>query len=136
MEISPYYRGTSCNFWAFYDGNPNYVGATVHMLTKGLDSGPMLYHCVPKLEHENPFEFTMKSVFVAHLSLISRIKSGEIFSIPSIPQSKEEEIRYTRNSDFTDTVASDFLSMGLDNDSLKKSLAQHSYPKLISPFFG
>ena len=136
MGISPYYRGTSCNFWALYDGNPNYVGATVHMLTKGLDSGPMLYHCVPKLEDENPFEFTMKSVFVAHSSLASRIKSGEIFSIPSIPQSKEEEIRYTRNSDFTDTVASDFLSMGLDNDLLKKSLAQPSYPKLISPFFG
>ena len=39
MGLSPYYRGSSCNFWALYDNNPNYVGATIHMLSKGLDSG-------------------------------------------------------------------------------------------------
>ena len=39
MGLSPYYRGSSCNFWAMYDNNPNYVGATIHYLSKGLDSG-------------------------------------------------------------------------------------------------
>src|SRR5262249_20795844 len=42
MGISPYYRGSSCNFWALYDGNPDLVGATIHRLSKGLDSGAML----------------------------------------------------------------------------------------------
>ena len=47
MGVSPYYRGTSCNFWAIYDDNPSYVGSTIHLLSKGLDSGDILFHCIP-----------------------------------------------------------------------------------------
>ena len=35
MGLSPYYRGSSCNFWALYDNNAGYVGATIHLLGKG-----------------------------------------------------------------------------------------------------
>ena len=135
MGISPYYRGTSCNFWALYDGNPNYVGATIHLISRGLDNGPILYHCIPKLGNENPFEFTMKSVLVAHSSLVSRIKSADIFSITPVNQIKHEEVRYTKNIDFTDKVASDFLNMNLDNKSLKHQLGLCQYPELMNPFF-
>ena len=48
MGISPYYRGNDCNFWALNDNNPHLVGSTVHLLTKGLDSGPILYHSLSK----------------------------------------------------------------------------------------
>ena len=61
MGISPYYRGTDCNFWALYDDNPHLVGATIHMLSKGLDSGPILYHALSNLK-TNPFEYTMSTV--------------------------------------------------------------------------
>ena len=30
MGVSPYYRGSSCNFWALYDHKPEFVGSTVH----------------------------------------------------------------------------------------------------------
>ena len=46
--VSPYYRGTACNFWALYDDNPHLVGATIHLISKGLDSGPILYHAISK----------------------------------------------------------------------------------------
>ena len=42
MGLSPFYRGSSCNFWAIYDNNPEYVGATIHYLSKGLDSGKII----------------------------------------------------------------------------------------------
>ena len=48
MGISPYYRGSSCNFWALYDNKPSYVGATIHTLSKGLDNGDIIFHCLPK----------------------------------------------------------------------------------------
>ena len=48
MGLSPYYRGSSCNFWALFDNNPSYVGATIHLLSKGLDSGDMLFPLCPK----------------------------------------------------------------------------------------
>ena len=55
MGVSPYYRGCDCNFWALYDNNPHLVGATIHLLSKGLDSGPMLYHAMSNIK-SNPFE--------------------------------------------------------------------------------
>ena len=51
MGISPYYRGTDCNFWALYDNNPHLVGATIHLLSKGLDSGAMLYHALSQIKN-------------------------------------------------------------------------------------
>jgi folate-dependent phosphoribosylglycinamide formyltransferase PurN len=111
MGISPYYRGSSCNFWALYDGNPSYVGATIHLLSKGLDSGDMLFHCIPELQvNDTSFDFTMRSVRVAHNALVSKVSSGEIFDMEPVKQDKKFEIRYTRNSDFNDEVVADFLS--------------------------
>ena len=131
MGISPYYRGSSCNFWALYDGNPSYVGATIHMLSKGLDSGNMLFHCVPKLfKDDSLFDFTMRSVAVAHKGLVEAVTSGEIFSMPKVKQDKTLEIRYTKNADFTDSVASEFLDKNIDIHS-----NDFKYPNLLNPLF-
>ena len=132
MGLSPYYRGSSCNFWALYDNNPSYVGATIHLLSKGLDSGDMLFHCVPKLHSEDtPFDFTMRSVLVAQEGLVSAVESASIFSAPTVKQDKTQEVRYTKNQDFTDDVAKEFLdrNLQLNSDSF-------SYPQLLSPIFG
>lgn len=37
--ISPRYRGTSCAFWPILNGEPEWVGATVHECTSALDGG-------------------------------------------------------------------------------------------------
>ena len=46
MGVSPYYRGADCNFWALYDNNPHLVGATIHLLSKGLIWANPLSHNV------------------------------------------------------------------------------------------
>ncbi len=135
MGLSPYYRGSSCNFWALYDNRPEYVGATVHMLSKGLDSGPILYHAVPKLGQDGPFTFTMRAVEAAQKSLVERIASGEIKEFVAQPQDKGMQIRYTRNSEFDDTVAEEFLARNIENASLSASLERSKYPALINPFY-
>ena len=135
MGVSPYYRGSSCNFWALCDDKPEYVGSTIHLLSKGLDSGPILYHAIPKLNNCTPFEFTMKSVEAAQKSLVERISSRQIFDFIPHNQDKTQEIRYTRNSDFTDSIAEEFLSRELKNSDLAKLLAQAAKPKLFSPFY-
>jgi len=135
MGVSPYYRGSSCNFWALYDEKPQYVGATIHFLSKGLDSGDMLFHALPTLNDENPFLFTMKAVEAAQLSLAERIGNRTLFGIASVPQDKALEIRYTRNADFTDDVASNFLARGLSNQKLRDSYSASEGYSLLSPFF-
>tara|TARA_Y100001968_G_C19418566_1_gene750427 strand:- start:278 stop:1060 length:783 start_codon:yes stop_codon:yes gene_type:complete len=132
MGLSPYYRGSSCNFWALYDDNPEYVGATIHMLSKGLDSGDMLFHCIPKFaQGDSPFDFTMRSVLVAQQALVQTITNEKIFSLEHVKQDRKKEVRYTRNKDFTDEVAEEFLNR-------KFQLANRDlvYPDLINPSFG
>ena len=135
MGISPYYRGSSCNFWALYDRKPEYVGATIHILSKGLDSGPMLYHALPRLNNDNPFEFTMRAVEAAQMSLVTRISNKEIRAFSQQQQNKADAIRYTKNADFTDEVASVFLKRNDDNKRLTELLDAAEPPKLLYPFY-
>ena len=131
MGISPYYRGSSCNFWALYDNNPSFVGATIHFLSKGLDSGDILFHCLPKLkELDSPFDFTMRSVLVAQKSLIKSVRNNKIFNFKKVKQNKDKEIRYSIHKDFTDEIASEFLQRNIQLDSMR-----FSYPELINPIF-
>lgn len=134
MGVSPYYRGSSCNFWAAYDGHPDLVGATIHLLGKGLDSGNMLYHALPKAEAVDPFVLGMKAVKVAHESLVERIASKEIFTYESVIQDKSKEYRYTRNADFTDDVAKKYLDSLLSPEQLKVKLQQRDMSLLEKPF--
>ena len=83
MGLSPYYRGAACNFWALYDNNPHLVGSTIHLLSKSLDSGPMLYHAMSNVK-TNPFEYTMSTVKSAFHSIYQRIKDKSIFKIEPI----------------------------------------------------
>jgi hypothetical protein len=109
MGMSPWYRGSSCNFWAMYDSRPDLVGATIHKLTAGLDSGPMYCHARPPVEERDPFVFGMLAVKAAHDALIDGLSSGQLARTTPTPQDRAQQIRYTRNADFTDAVAEEYL---------------------------
>ena len=132
MGLSPYYRGSSCNFWALFDRRPTYVGATVHLLSKGIDTGDILFHCLPQYILDNPFLFTMRSVEVAHVALAKRIQSGDIHRIDPVKQDPSKELRYSRNSDFDDSKAGQFLDEMISDWSTKVP----EYPELLNPWFG
>lgn len=131
MGISPYYRGNSCNFWALYDNNPAYVGATIHKITKGLDNGPILFHCLPKLQNtDNSFDFSMRSVLSAHKGIKNFLNSKNHNNYEYSNQDKLQEIRYTKNKDFNDEVAYKFLKRNYDIQNVT-----FNYPKLTNQFF-
>lgn len=109
MGVSPYFRGSATNFWAPYKGHTDMVGATIHMLGKGLDSGDILYHAFPKPQKIEPFDLGMLSVKVAIDSVVERIRTDQIFNIKPEVQDKSKEILYARKSDFTDEVAQNYL---------------------------
>lgn len=109
MGISPFFRGNSCNFWALYDDYPEYVGATVHRLDKGLDSGPILFYAFPDVTADDPFVYTMSAVKAVFDRILFELKSGEFNSLKGVPQDKTKQIRYSRSRDFTDEVAREFM---------------------------
>tara|TARA_B110000438_G_scaffold285858_1_gene316427 strand:- start:91 stop:885 length:795 start_codon:yes stop_codon:yes gene_type:complete len=133
MGVSPFYRGSSCNFWALYNENFQYVGATVHLLSKGLDSGDMLFHCLPSFEPD-PFNYTMKSVKSAHIGLINRLKDKTIFKLNPLKQNKKFEISYTKNSHFNDEVASRFLDKKIDLVNFENKVKNRNLSEFLNPF--
>ena len=112
MGVSPYYRGSDCNFWALYDNNPHLVGSTIHLLSKGLDSGPILYHAMSNIKAD-PFEYTMSTVKSAFHSIAERIKDGSIFTIKPIVQDKIKELRYSKKIDFNEDVVKKYFEKKL-----------------------
>ena len=127
--VSPYYRGTDCNFWALYDDNPHLVGSTIHLLSKGLDSGPILYHAMSNLK-TNPFEYTMSTVKSAFHSIAERIKDGSIFTIKPLIQDKIKEVKYSKKSEFSEEIVKKYFKKKID---LNKKKFDNSLLK--DPFF-
>ncbi len=118
MGVSPYYRGSDCNFWALYDNNPHLVGSTIHLLSKGLDSGPILYHAMSNIKAD-PFEYTMSTVKSAFYSISERIKDKSIFEMKPAIQNKDNEIRYSKKIEFNEKVVKDYLNKEINLKSKK-----------------
>ena len=126
--VSPYYRGTDCNFWALYDNNPHLVGATIHILSKGLDSGPVLYHAMSNIK-KNPFEYTMSTAKAAFHSIAEKIEDKSIFEIEPVIQNKENEIRHSKKIEFNEEIVREYFNKEINLNSKKfdNSLLKEPY---------
>ncbi|MHC5110852.1 MAG: formyl transferase [Planctomycetota bacterium] len=63
LGLSPYYRGTATNFYPLLNGEPEYIGATIHLIDSGIDSGPILKHARPVIEkHDEPHIIGCKAI--------------------------------------------------------------------------
>jgi hypothetical protein len=134
MGISPYYRGSSCNFWPLYDGRPDLVGATIHLLSRELDSGPIMFHAFPRTKKTDPFVLGMQAVLSAHKGLAEHLLSGELKKMKPVEQDKSLEIRYTRNSDFTDQVVAEYSQMLPSPGQIEEALEKRNPDQFIRPF--
>ena len=136
MGASPYYRGASCNFWALYDGRPDYVGATIHLLSKGLDSGPMLFHAFPEARAWDPFLLGMKSVEAAHKGVVEHLRRGDLLDLDPKVQDKSLQIRYSRGADFTDACVDGYLDSPPSKDTIKAAMDQRDGDLFLHPYIG
>lgn len=135
MGVSPYYRGSSCNFWALYDGRADLVGSTIHRLSSGLDSGKMLFQALPPRRPTELFDLGMEAVRAAHLALVAAVADGSLLSLEPVRQDKSLQLRYTRNADFTDAVAEEFLARGHGPDWVAERLAEGDDSLFVRPYF-
>lgn len=134
MGVAPQYRGSSTNFWALYDGRPELVGATLHRLTAGLDSGPILFHALPPADASDPFLLGMQAVRAAHLGLAAAIGERTLSDMEPAPQDRALELRYTRNRDFTDAVAAEYLERLPTPESIAAALRSRKLHRFVRAF--
>ena len=50
LGLSPYYKGSGTNLWPLYFNEPECIGATVHLATKNVDAGGILFQLRPEIE--------------------------------------------------------------------------------------
>lgn len=134
MGISPQYRGSSTNFWALCDGHPEFVGATIHRLSRGLDSGDILFHALPAAGAHDPFALGMLAVRAAHRGLIRKIQNGNLLAMSTVSQDRTRQLRYSRDAEFTDSVAAEYLARLPEPPAIEKALADRQLDNFIAPF--
>lgn len=63
LGLSPYYRGTATNFYPLLNEEPEYVGATIHLIDPGIDTGAILTHARPNIiADDQPHTIGCKSI--------------------------------------------------------------------------
>ncbi|MCH8190870.1 MAG: hypothetical protein IIC80_05890 [Chloroflexi bacterium] len=66
LGLSPYYRGSGTNFWPLVNREPEFVGATIHALDAGIDTGPIIAHVRPRIERgDGPHDIGNKAIRAA-----------------------------------------------------------------------
>ena len=83
------------------------------MLSKGLDSGPILFHAMSNMKTD-PFEYTMSTIKAAFHSIYERINDKTIFKLKPLIQNKNEEIRYSKQVEFNEEVINDYFKKNID----------------------
>jgi folate-dependent phosphoribosylglycinamide formyltransferase PurN len=53
LGLSPYYRGSGTNFWPLVNGEPECVGATIHLAILKVDAGPIIRQARPGMSPDD-----------------------------------------------------------------------------------
>jgi methionyl-tRNA formyltransferase len=87
LGLSPYYRGAGTNFWPLVNAEPEYVGATIHYLDAGIDSGAILAHARPAIAHEDgPHDLGNKTIAAAVDALVAAGAAHVAGAAAAVPQ--------------------------------------------------
>lgn len=113
MGVSPYFRGTDCNFWAIHDNRSDLVGASIILLSKKIDNGKILRICRPK-RLKNKFYFMMSAPKIAAEKLKELIIKKEIYN-KKINPNKNKLLRYSKRADFSHIAIKKFYSIIFKN---------------------
>jgi phosphoribosylglycinamide formyltransferase 1 len=100
LGLSPYYRGSGTNFWPLVNREPEYVGATIHYLDAGIDSGPIIAHARPDVAAaDGPHDLGNKTIAAAVPVLAAAAHALGAGPVPALPQTGEG--RLYKRKDFT-----------------------------------
>ena len=89
LGLSPYYRGTATNFYPLLNDEPEYVGATIHMIDPGIDSGAIIHHARPEIVADDmPHTVGCKAILAGLEKLIQAVEelaAGKLTAVPQWP---------------------------------------------------
>lgn len=101
LGLSPYYRGAATNFYPLLNDEPEYVGATIHQLDAGIDSGPILRHARPTIvSDDGPHSIGCKAILAGIEAMISVLRDLGREGITPTPQWEVPHARLYLRKDY------------------------------------
>jgi len=126
LGLSPYYRGSGTNFWALYNEEPEYVGATIHFLDRGIDSGEIIHHARPMIKQgDNQHDIGCKTIIAGTEKLIQAVREKLDGTIRSYPQWSEGARPFCYRKHFTPQKAAE-LKEKFENGLVEKYCVRES----------
>ena len=105
LGISPYYRGAGTNFWPLVNREPEYVGATIHQLDAGIDTGPVFAHARPELHPgDGPHDIGNRAIRAAAEVMVEVLHTRSAGPLKARPQSFTRGRFYQRKDFNADAV--------------------------------
>ncbi|MFQ5462593.1 MAG: formyl transferase [Phycisphaerae bacterium] len=136
LGLSPYYRGTATNFYPLVNGEPQYVGATIHLIDEGIDSGPILRHVRPEIvDDDMPHTIGCKAIIAGVDAMIDSLRALEQGSLKPVAQWEEPSAKVYLRKDYHPRHVVQLyqkLKEGLIPRYVKNGPPTSRVPKLVS----
>ena len=99
--LSPYYRGGRTNFWPFVENDPGYFGVTVHKLSRGIDSGDIIFSQRVVVEAGDTFgSVNCKSIVIGTGLMIEAIEAVDRGTCRAVTQWTHGKLFHDRHWNF------------------------------------
>lgn len=87
LGLSPYYRGTATNFYPLLNEEPEFVGATIHLIDEGIDSGAIIHHARPEIEASDaPHTVGCKAIAAGVEAMLRALDAFAVGRVETTPQ--------------------------------------------------
>lgn len=134
LGLSPYYRGAGTNFWPFVNNELEFVGATIHHLDPGIDTGDILLHARPDFENDDTVHTagckTIERGALALARIAKEFERGIDFS--GTPQWSVPNERLYRTKDFNREALEQYLH-NLQSGMVKRYCQNPKTPDRLIP---
>lgn len=70
--ITPAYRGVHGGYWALYQGEPQNMGVTVHLVNSGIDTGDIVYQEIAQVDNADNFLTYPVKQYIAGIPLMGK----------------------------------------------------------------
>jgi hypothetical protein len=128
LGLSPYYRGSGTNFWPLVNREPEYVGATIHYLDAGIDSGPIITRVRPEIRiDDGPHDAGNRTIVAAARVVADTACTHAVGPLHATPQGVGGRLYLRRHftadavrqcyRNFDDGMIADYLAHRAERDS-------------------
>lgn len=123
IGLSQHYRGTNSNFWPIYENKLEYLGATIHHVDDGIDTGDIILQDTIRLEPDDDEEsLGGKTIILGTELMITAIKHWKSHSL-SVRRLKSKGKNYLSKNFNPQTIAR--VKEMVESNQLKMNIECH-----------